>query len=239
VNYRTSASHHFFLNAGDPPPVGGAAPPAPGAAPAVVVPPVPAGGDAPAPGADPAKPSLAGDPAKPGEPPKSAVNDPPPAQFDPAKLTLPEGMKADDPLFQKFSGLMTDDKLSPHERGQQMLNLYNDAVKQSRDAAKTAWDGVNTEWSKQTMALPEIGGAKWDSTKTTIAKAIDGLGADAATAFRQALDITGAGNHPAIVKALHSWASKLTEGGHIEGKGPVEAPKDLAKTFFPNSEMRK
>jgi hypothetical protein len=107
VNYRTSASHHFFLNAGDPPPVGGAAPPAPGAAPAVVVPPVPAGGDAPAPGADPAKPSLAGDPAKPGEPPKSAVNDPPPAQFDPAKLTLPEGMKADDPLFQKFSNALT------------------------------------------------------------------------------------------------------------------------------------
>lgn len=235
---RTNAASYFVMDEPAAAPVGGT-PPAPGAPPAAAVPPAPAGGEPPAPGADPAKPSLAGDPAKPGEPPKSAVTDPPPVQFDIAKLQLPEGMKADDPMFQKFSGLMTDEKLSPHERGQQMLNLYQDAVKQSRDASKAAWDNVNTEWSKQTMALPEIGGAKWDSTKTTIAKAIDGLGAEAATAFRQALDLTGAGNHPAIVKALHSWASKLTEGGHIEGKGPTEPPKDIGTTFFPNSKMRK
>lgn len=233
---KTNASQYFLLDGETAPPVGGAAPPAPGAAPpAASVPPVAAAAPAaPAPGAPPSAVTA----PDPNAPKPSAVTEPAPAQFDVAKLAIPEGMKADDPLFQKFSGLMTDEKLSPHERGQQMLNLYQDAVKASRDASKAAWDNVNAEWSKQTMAMPELGGAKWDSTKTTIAKAIDGLGTEAASAFRQALDITGAGNHPAIVKALHSWASKLTEGSHIEGKGPVEAPKDLAATFFPNSKMR-
>jgi hypothetical protein len=235
---RTSYASYFLLNAGDPPPApgGGKAPPAPGAPPAAS-PPAPAAGDTPpAPGAD-HKPSAVND--KPPETKPSAVNDPPPAPFEAAKLQLPEGMKTDDPLFTKFSGLMTDEKLSPHERGQQMLNLYSDAVKASREASKEAWNNVQKEWSTKTTSDPEIGGAKWDSTKTTIAKVIDGLGPELASGLREALDVTGAGNHPAVAKALFKWASMLTEGTYVQGKGPAESTPDLAKTFFPNSQMRK
>ena len=144
-------------------------------------------------------------------------------------------MKADDPLMQSFNGLLTDDKLSPADRGQKLLDLYAEAHKTARDASTEAWNTVNKKWSDTTLADKEIGGAKWESTKSTISKAIDSLGPELAASVREALDVTGAGNHPAITKAFHAFASKLTEGGHVGGSPPGNGPKSVKDAFYPNS----
>lgn len=206
--------------AGDPP------------SPAVVTPP-PAGSDAPAggvvtPPVEPPKTELG------KEPPKAADA---PAAFDPAKLTLPEGMKADDPAFKSFTELLSDDKVTPQERGQKLLTLYQDAVKSMRDQQVQLWNTTNENWVKEVKADPEIGGAKFEGVKTSISKAIDQLGPELSVAFRQGLDATGAGNHPAIWKGLAKMAALLTEGGHVNGNPPNGGQPDLASTFFPNSKM--
>jgi hypothetical protein len=191
-----------------------------------------------APGADPAKPAdpVIPDPIKPGDPPKDPPKEPEPAPaaFALDKVKLPEGMKADDPTLATFGNVLADDKLSPLDRGQKLLDLYADTVKQGREAATQAWNDVNKQWQDATMALPEIGGAKWNATKATIAKAIDSLGTEHAAAFREALDVTGAGNHPAVTRALHAWAAKLTEGSHIGGNPPGATPT-IKEAFYPNS----
>jgi len=180
-----------------------------------------------------------GDPAKPEatvtEPPKEPPKAPePPAPFAMDKVKLPEGMKADDASLKGFGEILANDKLSPLERGQALLDLYADVTKKGGEAATEAWNTVNKEWSDKTLADPEIGGAKWDQSKTTIAKAIDSLGPNLAAEVRQALDVTGAGNHPAIVKALHSFAKQLTEGTHIQGNPPSSTPT-IKEAFYPNS----
>jgi hypothetical protein len=192
-----------------------------------------------APGVPPAEPVVP-EPPKPAEPPKpeepKKEEPPAPAAFALDKVKLPEGMKADDPLTQSFSGIMADDKMSPADRGQKLLDLYADTVKQGREAATQAWNDVNKKWQDEARADPVIGGAKLPATLSTIAKAIDSLGAEHAAAFREALDITGAGNHPAVTRALHAWASKLTEGSHIGGNPPGDgAPKSVKEAFYPNS----
>jgi len=144
-------------------------------------------------------------------------------------------MKADDPNFKSFSDIMSKD-LDPQARGQALIDLYGNAVKQARDAGTEAWNNVNKGWTEKTLADPEIGGAKFPAAKATIAKAIDGLGPNLAAEVRQALDVTGAGNHPAIVKALHAFASRLTEPGHVSGNPPgANSPKSIKEAFYPNS----
>lgn len=213
------------------------------AAPVVVTPPA---GDPPvAPSPVPAVAAAGGSPA--GDPPKAPGTelgkpaDPPkadaPAAFDAAKLTLPEGMKTDDPLFKTFTEVYTDDKLDPQAKGQKMIDLYTDAVKGIRTEQANAWNTTNENWIKEVKADPEIGGAKFAEVKTTIAKAIDSLGPELSVAFRQGLDATGAGNHPAIWKGLAKMAAAMTEGGHVQGSPPSGKP-DLASTFFPNSKMQ-
>ena len=166
-------------------------------------------------------------------PPKTETATP----FDPSKLTLPEGMKADDPMFKTFAETFGDAKLDPQVRGQKLIDLYTQGVKSVREAAMTAWTETNTKWVNDVKADPEIGGAKFEPTKASIAKAIDSLGPELSVAFRQGLDATGAGNHPAIWKGLAKMAALLTEGGHVTGNPPSATP-DIGATFFPNSKMK-
>lgn len=207
----------------------------------VVTPPAPPAGDPPAAPLPPA----AGDPPVPppaGDPPKTELGKPPepkadaPAPFDAAKLTLPEGMKADDPAVKTFAEIWADEALGPQDRAQKLMDLYKDTVTQARQAGIDAWNATNEKWVNEVKADAEIGGAKFTTTKTTIAKAIDSLGPELSVAFRQGLDVTGAGNHPAIWKGLAKMAALLTEGGHVTGAPPSAKP-DLGATFFPNSKM--
>lgn len=172
---------------------------------------------------------------KPGEPPKAE----PAAAFDPAKLQVPEGMKTDDPLFKSFAETFGDAKLSPQERGQKLLDIYKDGIKAVQDQGRQLWETTNADWIKAVKADPEIGGAKFEATKTSIAKAIDSLGPADAVAFRQGLDATGAGNHPAIWRGLAKMAASLTEGGHVTGNPATKEAPDIGSTFFPNSNMKK
>lgn len=156
--------------------------------------------------------------------------------FDPAKLQLPEGMKTDDPQFKSFAETFADPKLDPQAKGQKLISLYTDAVKAIRDQQTQVWTDTNKAWVDAVKADPEIGGAKFEPTKTSIARAIDSLGPELSVAFRQGLDATGAGNHPAIWKGLAKMAALLTEGGHVSGN-PASGKPDLATAFFPNSKM--
>jgi hypothetical protein len=176
---------------------------------------------------DPAAPVV--DPAKPAEPKVE-----PSAPFALDKVKLPDGLKADDPKLKEFGDFLANDKLSPLERGQALLDLYAGVAKQGREAATEAWNNVQKDWQTKTLADPVIGGAKWNVSQATIAKAIDTLGPDLAAGFREALDVTGAGNHPAVSKALHAWATKLTEGSHVGGTPPA-APPSIKDAFYPNS----
>ena len=204
--------------AGATPPAAGAPPPNPSAAPAAGDPPAPDG-------------AVKTELGKPSEKPAEAV------PFDATKLTLPEGMKADDPAFKSFSEVLGDDKLDSQARGQKLIDLYTEQVKGIKKASLDAWNTTNDNWVKEVKADPEIGGAKFETTKTTIAKAIDSLGPELSVSFRQGLDATGAGNHPAIWKGLAKMAALLTEGGHVSGTPPKET-KSIGETFFPNSKMK-
>jgi hypothetical protein len=170
---------------------------------------------------------------KPADPPKPAD---PAVAFDAAKLTLPEGMKADDPQFKSFSEIYSDVKLDPQAKGQKLIDLYTTAVKGIQQQQVDVWKTTNEGWVAAVKADPEIGGAKFEPTKTSIARAIDSLGPELSVAFRQGLDATGAGNHPAIWKGLAKMAALLTEGGHVSGS-PASGKPDLATAFFPNSKM--
>lgn len=194
------------------------------------------GGEKPAEPAKAEEPKLGAD-GKPIEPKAEEKKSDAPIAFDPAKLTLPEGMKTDDPLFKSYTEIMGDDKLSPQDRAQKSLDLYTNAIKQAGEASTQAWTKVNEGWVKEVKADPEIGGAKFDTTKTEISRTIDLLG-DKAPAFRQALDITGIGNHPAFWKGMAAFAKLLTEGGHVAGKPSGSGGADVKPAdFFPNSKM--
>lgn len=185
---------------------------------------------APAPAAEPKaaepKPTLLGE--KKDEPKAE------PVPFDAAKITLPEGFEKDEKVFGDFAKVATELKL-PQESAQKLVDLYSGAVKAVGEANTKLWNDTKTEWESAVKADPEIGGDKLTPTVQQISRALDTtLGAEGAKSFKEAMEITGAGSHPAVVKALAKFATLLAEGGHVPGS-PGKGKVDTASLFFPNS----
>lgn len=211
-----------------PPPAGD--PPAPDAkAPATVLGTKPEG--------DPPKPDdktpVLGPDGKPIETkPDDKKPDPAPA-IDPAKITLPEGFKADEPVLKAAVDLLVDPALSPQDRAQKLIDLHAQELKKATDANAKYWSDLQTEW--QAKAKETYGPEPAKSPKIiAVSKLIDSLGEKPAGELRDALEMSGMGNHPAIIGAFVTLAERLTEaGGTIAATKPTAAkPQSLGEAFY-------
>lgn len=155
---------------------------------------------------------------------------------DDYKDSVPEGLKADDPLVAKFFETAAGNKLSKDAVAAVLKDIAPVMQQQAQVAAEAqlkTWTDLNTTWANQVKSDPEMGGAKFEATVQRITSAIDlSCTPEQAAAARQALTLTGAGNHPAIVGLLYRMASRLTEGGLAEGGGPTEV-KSPSSILYP------
>jgi len=148
-------------------------------------------------------------------------------------FTIPEGVEVSEELLGGFTELMNDDKMSRAELAQGIIDLQIEstqtAMESAQEAAQTLWTDTQTEWQDAIRADPEMGGENWDKTAATIKKGMESVGATKETFA--ALDLTGAGNHPEIVRVLHALTKKLVEGGPVRGN-QTQAPRSQADRMF-------
>lgn len=133
----------------------------------------------------------------------------------------PEGFEIDKATLDKATPMFKEMGLS-QEHAQKLVDLYAEISKDAAEAPYKAWEELNKSWQDQVKADPEIGPKLDAEVKPTIAKALATLPPQTVSEFKAAMDLTGAGNHPAFIKAFYSLAKMVTEGGHVSGKGPSE-----------------
>lgn len=173
--------------------------------------------------------------AKPPEGDKPAEGDESPeapAPFDFTALKLPEGMTLPDDAKSAFSEIVTANKL-PTETAQALMDLYAKNAQASAAAQAKVWTDMNEAWQAEVKADKDIGGDKFPEVQQTIAKVFDDP-AIGAPGIREALNLTGAGNNPAVVRTIYNLAKIATEGKHIGG-GPGEsstAPQNLGEALY-------
>lgn len=167
-----------------------------------------------------------------------------PEKYEPFKA--PEGFEIDKDAVAKAEPIFKELGLN-QDQAQKLVDFYSDISKSAGEDMVKATLAEQKEWQQKLTNDPEIGGAKLAQTKATINKAIDGILSKAeASAFREAMDYTGAGNHPAFAKAIFKLASLLTEAparDHVTGNGPsresqtptgrVDRPS-TANALYPN-----
>ncbi len=156
--------------------------------------------------------------------------------FDVAALKIPDNFKLADEAKTQLSTALAG---LPPERAQSLFDLHAAEVqriaKASLDANVTAWNDLTTRWRGEIEADPVIGGANVPKTKAAISRLVNEFG-DGGSGVREALNLTGAGNNPHLVRFLHKVASKLYEGGPVNGS-PANgaAPPNMADVFYPSS----
>jgi len=110
---------------------------------------------------------------------------------------------------------------------------------------------MRSEWRGKTNADAELlatvdknsGKTGMDAVKINIAKTLAVLPVNLQVEFKDAMNLTGAGDHPAFVKAFNKLAAFVTEGSHVNGKNPspegqtkpgTSAKPDVASAMYPN-----
>jgi hypothetical protein len=99
------------------------------------------------------------------------------------------------------------------------------ALAKAPDAAVTT---MRNEWRGKVNADAELlatvdknsGKTGMDAVQVNIARTLSVLPVDLQVDFRHAMNLTGAGDHPAFVKAFNRLAAYVTEGSHVTGGGP-------------------
>lgn len=163
------------------------------------------------------------DPAKPGDPAKPA--DAAPAEIE---FKAPDGVTIDEKTAGEFKALLSDEKLTPSERAQKLVDMHVSAMKAIAEAPQKAWSDLNSKWQAEVKADKELGGTNFDAMRSTIAKAITDVGGPDANAVFEALHMTGAANNPAIVRMFYRMSRAFVEGSAVSGNPAGEKAKGFA-----------
>lgn len=171
-------------------------------------------------------------------PKPSVINEPEVPAFDPESLTLPEGFQKDEAHFAQFTEWAKEAGIN-QPQAEKLIGLHAEAVKQLTESTTRAWEEQNNVWINEVKADKELGGANLTTVKQTIAKVLDNPDLSDPK-FREALDYTGAGNNPAVIRTLYRMAQKLTEGASVAGEPAARGSngalagqsRDLAETFY-------
>lgn len=148
-------------------------------------------------------------------------------------LKLPEGFKMEESTAKELKDVLGNKELSAQDRMQKLTDIHTNLLKQHAESQVKLWNETQEKWVTEIKADPEIGGPNFQKMQQTVSKALDQFGTPK---VREALNYTGAGNNPEIVKTFFKMASALVEGGIVKGGNPAPGPKSAAETLWPTQQ---
>lgn len=158
------------------------------------------------------------------------------------EFKAPEGFELNETTVTEASAVFKELGLT-NDQAQKLVDFQAKLSKTQAEAPYKAYDAMREGWQNEVKADKEIGHIL-PKVKETIGRALDTLGDPAlVTQFKDAMNLTGAGDHPAFVKAFYKFASAVVEGKHVAGGGPSkhgQAPTgqnerpSAAQAMYPN-----
>lgn len=141
-------------------------------------------------------------------------------------FTAPEGYTIDPKIIEAATPIFREMGLS-QANAQRLVDFHTTQMIEAAKAPQTAYETTRTEWQAKVRSDPDLAKAVngdktgLDAVKLDIGRALNALNDPTLAAdFKAAMDLTGAGDHPAFVKAMWKLSAFITEGKHVAGGGP-------------------
>jgi hypothetical protein len=145
------------------------------------------------------------------------------------EFKLPDGSAIDPAALEQARALFAEAKL-PHEQAQKFIDLAVSREQAAATRSVQAFVDLQTKWVSEIKADPEIGGNRFTASMAAAGRAIDRLGVPG---LKEALNLTGAGNNPAIVKAFVRLGQMVSEDRFMPGLAAAPAaPRSPAETIY-------
>lgn len=146
-------------------------------------------------------------------------------------LKLPEGSFLDAAHIEKVIAFAKSKGLS-NEQAQEQLNKDAETVKAESHKAQMAQIEKNkTEWFKLAEGDKEIGGAVFKENAELAKRVVHKF---ATEPFIKALDETGLGNHPELIRVFARIGKEMGEDRLVIPSAQTSGKKSVAEIFYPN-----
>jgi len=135
---------------------------------------------------------------------------------------VPEGFTLDADTQTKIDAKFKDLGLS-QDAAQSLVDMYIEQTTEAAQAPYAAYKEMTDGWRAEAESHPDLRGklGPGQEVNVRIAKALDGIGdPKLVSEFKNTMDLTGVGNHPAFIRLMDHFAKQLTEGTHVAGNGP-------------------
>jgi len=142
-------------------------------------------------------------------------------------LKLPEGHEANEETMSQFLEVANKHGLSA-DTANELLGLYSEELTRLFEAQTSEFPQTVEQWRQEALALPDMAEGKREATTASIGKLLNQFGDEH---VREALTLTGAGDHPAVVQFFINVAKALGEGG-FQGGSPGQAPVSREQALF-------
>ena len=160
------------------------------------------------------------------QPPQPIAGDAP-AQQAYGEFKLPEGVAVDADSLKPATELFAETGLS-QDQAQKFIDLAMARETAAAHKSVQAFVDLQNQWVSEIKADPDIGGDRLKSSLASANRAIDRLNVPG---LREALNFTGAGNHPAIVKAFVRLGQMIAEDrfrpGHLARPQVPRSPAEV------------
>ncbi len=157
----------------------------------------------------------------------------PPAQDAPltyADFTFAEGVEVDDETLSEARTLLGEMQL-PQDQAQRLVDFYAGKIRQFGTAQTENWAKLNEKWVSDFKADREIGGERIQETVAAATRAMERFGTPG---LREALLMTGAGNHPEVIRFVARVGKATTEDRFVAAAGAsAGTSRSAAEVLYP------
>jgi len=144
-------------------------------------------------------------------------------------FTLPEDINLDEGALDKAKPIFAELGLN-QEQAQKLVDLQAEMVKGNVTAQTESHDSQVAAWQEEAKADKEFGGDNFDESLGVAKKALETFADDA---FKEVLDSTGLGNHPAVIRTMWKIGKTLLEDVPGSTGGNSSTPKDRVSQLYP------
>lgn len=146
----------------------------------------------------------------------------------PYNLRAPEGFAIDQELLTAATPVLREIGLND-EQANKLLPLVPQLEARVIESLDDELSVLKKEWASQVRADPRLGGANWRETERYLTVALDAAGAGQGSEFRELMDDSGLGNHPAIIRGFRAIGERLSRAGLA-----AKTPQDRLTALYPD-----
>lgn len=141
----------------------------------------------------------------------------------------PEGFEGelDSAAIEQFEPIAKELGLT-QEQADKMVALHADSLQRAQQQARDNWAQQQETWENDLRNDPDFGGAKFDENVGAAMKAVEKFGTPG---LKEALESTGMGNHPELVRTFAEIGKAISEDKIVMGN-QSQGERSMAERLY-------